>query len=110
MNASASKQHARAFHDGVCAQCGLPLKLLPGRDLCAMCADLLWMHAAIEAAQASAPVRLPEAAQPALRYTADRQRIAYTLPDGRDVLVSPAPGAVRIVRWLTTAETSRGGA
>jgi len=35
-----------------------------------------------------------------LRFTADGQRICYTLPDGTDVLLSPAPGAVKIVRWL----------
>ncbi len=46
-------------------------------------------------------------ALPPLRYV-DGLRVAYTLPDGRDVLVSPAPGAVPIVRWLTTAETTSG--
>ena len=111
MSASALKHPARAFHDGVCAQCGLPLKLLPGRELCGACADralLLWASAAIEAAQQqSAPVWPSDDAQPTLRYV-DGLRVAYTLPDGRDVRVSPAPGAVRIVRWLTRAETSSG--
>src|SRR6266849_6433692 len=109
MNASPSKQRrpSRAYRDGVCSRCGLPLKLPPGRDLCGVCAEralLLWATAAIEAAQHNAPVARSQGAQPALRYTADtRWRIAYTLPDGRDVLVSPAPGAVPIVRWLAAA-------
>jgi hypothetical protein len=35
------------------------------------------------------------------RFTADgAYRICYTLPDGRDVLMSPSAGAVPIVRWL----------
>ncbi len=100
------RRPSRAYRDGVCSRCGLPPKLPPGRELCAMCADLQWTTAAIAAAQQqSAPGSAPQGAQPALRYV-DGLR---TLPDGRDVRVSPAPGAVPIVRWLTTAETHRRG-
>ncbi len=35
------------------------------------------------------------------RFTADgRWRIAYTLPSGEDVRVSPHPGAVKMTGWL----------
>ncbi len=40
-----------------------------------------------------------EATRP--RFTADgRWRIAYTLSNGTDVLMSPHAGAVPVVRWL----------